>query len=111
MTTNYERADEIVATLPDLTEEEAVWVIARIMNDHQITGALFGPNDIRDHLENSVLVGDVERPVTDADVEAVLRTWEWRKGICEVLCERGYELLADACDEVLDADGDLRVAE
>lgn len=105
---NYQIADDIVSGLPAITAEQAAWVIARIMSKYELTGAVFTPGDVRDYIQNAFDADEVTREVTDADVEAMLGTWEWRKGIAAVLCSEGGEMLQNAYNDTFDDKGNIR---
>lgn len=94
--------------IPEMTDDEALSFIAAIMRKHRFTGALFTPTDVRDYL-NGVSFGYLpEREITDADINAMLDTWEWRKGITEVLGNEGMDMVANAANDVFDDEGNIR---
>ena len=106
--TDYEIADAIVADLPTLTADQAAWLIARIATKHDFVAVVFTPEDARLHIRNAFEADDVTRQITNADVEAFLASWEWRKGLSDVLYEEGFEMFSRAYDDLFDADGNLR---
>ena len=108
---NYEIADDAVAALPPLTNEQAAWVIARIMSKYDLTGTVFTPEDVRSYIQNAFDADEVNREVTDHDVEAMLGTWEWRKGISSYLTEEGGEMLQTAYNDTFDSEGNIRSEE
>lgn len=90
--------------LPDDLDEQAALRLFHALRDHfGWAGTFFTREDCAQQAIDAE--GDyAERPLTDAEWEAVQRTWEWRKGIEEVLCERGWDIVADAVSEALGPD-------
>jgi spermidine synthase len=101
-------AAAIVATLPEMDEDVAAWVIARLMNVSGFTGAFFTPGGVREYITDAFAADEVERDVTDADVEAMLNSWEWRKGIRECLASEGGEMIQNAYNDTFDDNGNIR---
>lgn len=90
--------------LPEMTDEEAISLIAAIEKSHNFVVVAFTPNDVRDHLREYHFAEEDGREPTDAEMKAIFATWEWRKGMAEVLCERGWEALNDAIFEALNSE-------
>ena len=94
--------------LPKLTDDEAISLISAITRAHRFTGTVFTPTDVRDNLTEWFAADEVERDVTEVDVNAVLDSWWWRKGIPDVLVAEGGEMLLNAYNDTFDKNGNLR---
>lgn len=90
--------------LPEMTDDEAIALIIAIKRTHNFVGTVFTPRDVRDHLREYHFAEEDGREPTDAEMDAVFATWEWRKGMADILCERGWEVLNDAIFDALNPD-------
>ena len=104
-------AEAILVGLPEMDDETAIRLVNAIATEYRFVGAMFTPSDVRENITEWFDADDVEREVTDADVEAMLNTWEWRKGIGEVLSNEGGEMIVNAYNDTFDADGNIRSSE
>lgn len=95
--------------LPEMTDDEALSLIVAIRHAHNFVGTTFTPTDVRDNLTEWFAADEVGREVTDADVEAILNTWEWSKGIADVLVNEGGEMLLNAYNDTFDSKGNVRI--
>jgi len=98
-------SDEIIN---NLTEDEAINLIIAIEQKFGFAGTTFNRADAETEWqaqtrsdENGDEIND--QPMPDEVWERVQQTWEWRKGINEMLTEHGWELVylavADAIKE------------
>ncbi len=78
------------------TESEAFTALHTLRARFQWAGTMFNREDV-----DAVLQGEHEMDVTDDIWNAVLNTWEWRKGLTEIITERGFEIISDAVSDVL----------
>lgn len=106
--TAAETARDLIDSLPSMTPEIAMWCIARLMNDHNFTGAVITPDDVREMVADRFWANEIERDVTTADVTAMLQSWEWQKGIGVALWDRATEMMDTAYDEAFNVDGSLK---
>ena len=92
----------------EITEDEAINLIIAIEQKFGFAGTTFTRGDAETEWqaqtrsdENGDEIND--QPMPDEVWERVQQTWEWRKGINEMLTERGWELVylavADAIKE------------
>lgn len=65
-------------------------------------GTVFVPEDAEAYYDN-LREDDPELPEWDDIADIVLGTWEWRKGISEMLSERGFEMFDGMFNDVLTA--------
>ena len=88
---------------PILTVDDAISALIAIERRFQLDGATFTPGDVRGAYETVF-----EREMGDAEWEAFAASWFWRKGLGEMMSERGWEVISSGLDELFDADGNLR---
>ena len=69
------------------------------MRDNNAAGTLFVPEDLESMYEQWAEDDDNLPPYAEVR-EAMLDSWTWRKGMAEIMSERGYEMLADVISEV-----------
>jgi len=63
-------------------------------------GTMFGREDA-----DAILEGEHSMDaMTDEQWLAVQSTWEWRKGLTEIITERGFEIISTAVDQVVVTD-------
>ena len=55
--------------------------------DNETSGSVFRRSDVESM---------TERPLTDKEWEDVKDTYEWRKGLPEILTQRGWEIIKEA---------------
>lgn len=97
--------DTIGECIPDLTEDEALSVLFHLQTRFGWSGTMFTRGDAEQSwrewrpLSPGEDPNDLELP--DELWDAVQGTWAWKKGIPEVLTERGWELLSDAIDDAV----------
>jgi len=86
-----------------MTEEEATEYLVRMSTHFGWAGAIFTRTDIEDLHRNwhDELEEDDYTPLTEEQIDAVMSTRAWCKGIDERLCEEGFELLEIALDEIV----------
>ena len=87
------------------TESEAMTALHTLRARFQWAGTMFNREDV-----DCLLQGEHEMDITDDIWDAVAWTWEWRKGLTEIITERGFEIISDAVSDVLSSgdydDGD-----
>ena len=86
--------DEIVTSIKsgELSEEDSMHIVHALRDQHGWAGTFFTRGDVEDAYG---------RPLTDEEWAAVQRTWEWRKGVPQTLCEYGWEIIMDAAQEAV----------
>lgn len=102
--TTTERTDTINTDfIKDLTENEAIYLIVAIENQFGWAGTTFTREDAeREWLAQTEATGAT--PMPDEVWELVQQQWEWRKGLSEILSERGWELVTAAvANAILDS--------
>ena len=98
--------DTINECIPDLTEDEALSVLYRLQTQFGWTGTVFTRGDAESDWQQSMPLSPGEEPgeLPDELWTAIQTTWAWKKGIPEVLTERGWDLVADAVRDALELD-------
>lgn len=92
--------DIIKESIGSLTEDEGLNIIIAIEQQFGFAGTTFTREDAeREWRMQQDATGDT--PLPDEVWERVQDTWEWRKGLSEILTERGWGLVADAVTEAL----------
>lgn len=85
-----------------LTEDEAILLYHLLARQFGWEGAFF----TREDAESSWLERHGQTmPLTDEQWQKVCESWYWRKGLNELMTERGWELVHDAVQEVIDGEG------
>ena len=105
---DHDVVNDIAGTIPSLTDDQAAWLIARIATEHRFVGLMFTPTDVKRTIVNCFEVDDITRPVTDADVEAVIGTATWRHSLEEHLSSEGHDIIVSIIEDVFDANGNIR---
>lgn len=82
----------------EMTTDEAVATIVRLMAQHQIVGMFFTPQDVRDHVRDFE-----QREMSDAEWNAFTLTPAFRHGISDAMCDAGTEALLEGIGEVVDS--------
>lgn len=94
--------EKVKAHVASMTEEEATEYLVRMSRHFGWAGAIFTRTDIEDlHRNWHDELEDDYTPLTEEQIDAVMSTRAWRKGIDERLCEEGFELLEIALNEVV----------
>lgn len=100
--------DIIQESIPSLTEDEALNVLLRLERQFGWTGTTFTRGDAETEWQNQQYDPETgltpDTPMPDDAWERVQQSWYWRKGLPEILTERGWELLGDAVAEALNED-------
>lgn len=99
--TTTERTDTINTDfIKDLTENEALYLIVAIENQFGWAGTTFTREDAEREWQNQQYDPETgltpDTPMPDEAWELVQQQWEWRKGLGEILSERGWELVTAA---------------
>ena len=87
----------------NITEDEAMTVYHTLARRFGWSGTFFTREDAQEAWRNQQfdldtgLTADAEMP--DDVWDAIMSSWYWRKGLTDILTERGWELLADAVEE------------
>jgi hypothetical protein len=90
--------------LKDLVgESEGFTVFHALMDKFGWSGTVFSPNDARQYIANCREADDLPE-LSDDELDMwtneICRSWEWRKGLLEVMTEHGWELIASAYEDV-----------
>lgn len=70
------------------------------VRENGAAGTMFVPSDAESHWE-MLQEDDPTLPGWEDVADIVLGTWEWRKGIQEILTERGFEMFDGMFDDVI----------
>lgn len=99
--------DLITESIPSLSEDEAFSVMHTLAKHFGWAGTMFCRGDAEQEWQNlqydhasGLTPND---PMPDNVWTHIQNSWEWRKGIEELLCERGWELVSNAVEEALTA--------
>ncbi len=92
--------DIIKESLPSLTEDEGLTVFWELQRKFGWSGTVFTRADAEQEWQNAQYDETTgltfDDPMPDEVWDLVVGSWEWRKGIPEMLCERGWPLVFDA---------------
>lgn len=92
----------------ELTEDEALSVFYRMSVHYGWAGTVFTRGDAESDWQNQQYdfeTGETpDTPLPDSVWNRILTSWEWRKGIAEILTERGWDLVSQAVEEAMQAD-------
>lgn len=105
---DHDIVNDIAGTIPSLTDDQAAWLIAAISREHRFVTVTFTPDDVRDYITNALAADSVTREVTDADLNAIMDSWEWRKGMAEFLGSEGMDMVQNAYNDAFDDKGQRR---
>jgi hypothetical protein len=81
------------------TPEDAISAIRTLTTAFRFTGQVFTPGDVRAYLYDLFSADGIERDVTDADVEEVVRSSTWRHSIEEHLRSEGYDIILSVIED------------
>jgi hypothetical protein len=81
-----------------MTEDEAIRLYFDLASQFGWQGTFFTREDAENSWQE---YHDQSEPFTDETWNAVLLSWYWRKGLHEVLTERGWDLVHEAVGEAL----------
>lgn len=93
--------DTIMECLGTLTDDEAMTVVHRMASQFGWAGTFFTREDAAMEWRNQT--GNIH-DLPEEVWEEIICTWEWRKGIAETLCERGWELVYTAVEDAIEKD-------
>lgn len=97
--------DEALGTLPHAYKMSALDDFEPLrdwMSYNEAAGTVFVPDDLQSEWEQWVDM-DPDLPAWDDARDELLRMWEWRKGVDELLTERGFEIIQQGIAEMVDA--------
>lgn len=97
--------DIIMESLGSLTEDEALDIFHKMRTTFGWSGTFFTRADAElEWRAQTTLTYELDgEPLPDEMWETIATTWAWRKGLIDVLTDRGWDLVYDA---VHDAIGD-----
>jgi hypothetical protein len=85
--------------IDNITEEEALDVLHKLRTKFHWAGTVFMKDDIIYRWKDKY--GEEEgQALSDEQIESVMTSWEWRKGLDEAMTSSGYEVLDMALWEV-----------
>ena len=96
--------DTIKQCIGSLTEDEALTVFLDLHDQFGWAGTVFTRVDAEQEWQNQQYDASgraPDAPMPDEVWDLVVGSWEWRKGIPEMLCERGWALVFDAVYDAL----------
>jgi hypothetical protein len=100
--------DTINECIGSLTEDEAISAIVAINAHFGFAGAVFTRDDAQQEWQSQqydFTTGETpDTTMPDEVWDRVQQSWYWRKGLSEILTERGWELVAEAVAEALKED-------
>lgn len=88
-----------MTTEPFIEPDPSFTLLHEWMRDNNAAGTLFVPSDLESMYEQWAEDDDRLPPYAEVR-EALLGSWVWRKGMTDMMSERGYELLADLINDV-----------
>lgn len=86
---------QVTVDLLTITEDEAINLYHRLAQQFGWGGTFFTREDAEERWDT-----DDDGEFTDEVWDAIRLTWYWRKGLDEILCERGWEIVSEAVWEV-----------
>ena len=81
----------------EVTEDQAFTILHQLRLRFGWVGTMFTREDAGAHL-------GPEEELTDEMWHDLQMTWEWRKGLQEIITERGFEIISTAVDQVVATD-------
>lgn len=96
MTSNYQTDRRFTVDMDTITDEQAQDLFVRLSQQFGWGGTLFTRIDAERNWNT-----EEDGPFTDEVWQAITLTWCWRKGLDEVLCQEGWELVNEAISEVV----------
>lgn len=84
-----------------ITEDEAIRLYHHLSNRFGWNGTFFTRQDAQDSYND---YHNKDGEMSDETWENVRMSWYWRKGLDEILTERGWDLVHTAVAEALDSD-------
>jgi hypothetical protein len=95
---DFRNDNPMTVDMTTITEDQAVQLYFRLALQFGWGGTFFTREDAES-------TWDIEAngPFTDEVWEAIRLTWYWRKGLTEILTERGFDLVSEAITEVAEA--------
>jgi hypothetical protein len=85
--------------IDNITEEEALTVLHKLRTKFHWAGTIFIKEDIV-YRWNDNHKEDEGYELSEEQIESVMTSWEWRKGLDEAMISSGYEVLDMALWEV-----------
>ena len=86
-----------------LTEDEAMTLLVKIHQHFGWAGTTFTRGDVEQEWQEQMALtpGEEVDEMPDEAWVAIQQSWYWRKGMSEILTERGWDLVHNAVDEYL----------
>lgn len=79
--------------IENITEEEAIDIMRQFKIKFDWVGTLFYKEDIIYRWADNNSDKENYEPLTDDQIEQIMVSYEWRKGMDEAMTETGYEVL------------------
>lgn len=79
--------------IENITEEEAIDIMRQFKIKFDWVGTMFYKEDITARWEDNYGEDDNYEPLTDDQIEHIMVSYEWRKGMEEAMLFAGYEVL------------------
>ena len=79
--------------IENITEDEALDLFQKLRSKFYWTGTVFTKEDIIYRWLDKYPVKEGNEPLTDDQIEQIMVSYEWRKGMDEAMTETGYEVL------------------
>lgn len=102
-----ERRDRINTTVMSIPETEAMDWLHALRRRFGWAGTMFTDEDIRtrwDEMNQDAITGefrDGHTPLTDEQVDSIMSTYYWSKGLQDSLTENGWVVLDMAIEEIM----------
>lgn len=97
-----------IINLENINEEEGLTLLHHLVTKFGWAGTMFTRGDAeQEYIDQMEVLDSTPLPVPDSMPDevwdAVCSTWEWRRGMEDTLCERGWGLVTDAVSNVIDS--------
>lgn len=97
----------IIGNIESLTEQDAMRIYHSMARQFGWAGTFFTREDAEVEWQQQTRTdenGDEpnEAPLPDEVWETITNTWEWRRGLNDILTERGWELVGLAVSEAIE---------
>ena len=82
--------------LPELTDDEALNLIAALRYKHNFAGIILTMADVEEFLNEY----EFDRPTTDADVDNLMSSWAWNH-MADVLCDHAWDAMLEEANGII----------
>ena len=86
-----DKMERLESMLTEVTESEADHIFHILRSKFGWSGTVFSREDVESYLD---------RELTDEEWETVQNSYEWRKGVQDRMCERGWESIDYMCSSL-----------